>query len=74
MCEQSNFFVQVDIVGPHYSSDGSIHHKFLLPTLMDAIFKFHKCGFDTSAVVCDGAAANLTLIKELSGSQTGAYG
>ena len=44
------FFMQVDIVGPHYTSDGTMHHKFLLPTLMDAIFKFHKCGFNTRAV------------------------
>ena len=66
--------MQVDIVGPHYTSDGTMHHKFLLPTLMDAIFKFHKCGFNTRAVVCDGASPNLTLIKQMSGSKTGAYG
>lgn len=32
---------------------------------MDAIFKFHKCGFETCAVVNDGASSNLTMIKEL---------
>ena len=42
-------------------------HKFLLPTLMDAIFKFHKCRFKTCAVVCDGASSNLTMCKEMSG-------
>ena len=43
-------------------------HKALLPTLMDVIFKFHVCGFDTCAVVCDGASSNLTLNKELTGA------
>ena len=65
---------QVDVVGPHYTSDGTIHHKFLLPTLMDAMFKLHKCGFETCAIVCDGASSNLTMIKELTGSERKAYG
>ena len=49
-------------------------HKFLLPTLMDAIFKFHRCGFEISGVVCDGAAPNLTMIKELTGAERRACG
>lgn len=49
-------------------------HKFLLPTLMDAIFKFHVCGFETCGVVCDGAAPNLTMLKELTGAERKAYG
>ena len=35
---------------------------------------FHKCGFETSAVVCDGAATNLSMIKELTGAERKAYG
>lgn len=66
--------MQVDIVGPHYTSSGTMHHKFILPTLMDAIFKLHKHGFDVCAVVCDGASSNLTMIKELTGSEPKAYG
>ena len=64
----------VDIVGPHYTSNGSVDHKFLLPTLMDAIFKFHKCGFEVCVVVCDGASANMTMVKELTGYERKAYG
>ena len=41
---------------------------------MDAIFKFHKCGFETCAVVSDGASSNLTMIKELTGAERKAYG
>ena len=61
------------MIGPHYTSDGTLHHKFLLPTLMDAIFKLHKCGFETCVEVCDGASSNLTMIKELTGAERKAY-
>ena len=69
-----NALYQVDVIGPHYTSDGTLHHKFLLPTSMDAIFKLHKCGFETCVVVCDGASSNLTMIKELTGAERKAYG
>ena len=52
----------------------TIQHKFLIPCLMDAIFKFHRFGFKTVAVVCDGASSNLSMIKVLSGSKAKAYG
>ena len=45
-----------------------------LPTLMDVIFKLHKCGFETCAVVCDGASSNLVMIKELTGAERKAFG
>ncbi len=51
-----------------------MHHKFLVPTSIDSIFKFHKCGFETCAVVCDGASANMTMIKEMSGAEKKAFG
>lgn len=35
--------------------------------------QFHVCGFDTVAAVCDGAASNLTMIKEMSGAPRKAY-
>ena len=41
---------------------------------MDAIFKFHTCGFETCAVVCDGASSNMTMVKELCGAERKAYG
>ena len=42
-----------------------------MPCLMDAVYKFHKFGFIT---VCDGARANLSMIKVLSDSEGKAYG
>ena len=62
--------MQVDVVGPHYTSDSMLDHKFLLPLLMDAIFKFHKRGFQTVAVVCASASHNLTLVKIMTGTCT----
>ena len=41
---------------------------------MDTIFKFHKYGFKTTAIVCDGASSNLSMIKVLSGCPAKAYG
>ena len=55
------------------TNDVSIDHKFLLPTLMDVVFKLHKCGFEVCAVVCDGASSNMTMVKELTGSERKAY-
>ena len=41
---------------------------------MDAMFKFHKFGFKTVAVVSDGASSNLSMIKLMSGNEAKAYG
>lgn len=43
---------------------------------MDSMFKFHRFGFTTTAVVSDGtiATSNLSMIKVLSGSEAKAYG
>lgn len=72
MC--SMIVLQVDIVGPHYTSEETADHKFLLPTVVDAIFKFHRCGFETVCIVCDGASSNLSMIKEMTGVERKAYG
>ena len=50
-----------DIMGPHYTSDVTFSHGTLCRIIMDSIHQFHVCGFDTVAVVCDGAASNLTI-------------
>lgn len=52
----------------------STQHKFMMPCLMDAIFKFHKFGFKTVAVVSDGGSSNLSMMKVLSGATAKAYG
>ena len=56
------------------SSDGPFAHDALCRIVIDAIQQFHLCGFQTIAVVADGAPSNLKMIKEMSGACNGAYG
>ena len=65
----SNF----DVIGPHFTNDGPFSHEFLCRILMESIHQFHICGFETIAVVCDGAAPNMTMMKEMSGSPRKAF-
>ena len=58
-----------DIIGSHYTNDSQFPHQTLYRLLMDSIHQFYVCGFDTIIVVCDGAAVNMTMIKEMSGLQ-----
>ena len=69
-----DFTSDFDVIGPHYSSDGPFSHDALCRIVIDAIQQFHLCGFQTVAVVADGAPSNLKMIKELSGARNGAYG
>ena len=41
---------------------------------MDAIFNFHKYGFKTTAIICERASSNLSMIKVLLGCPAKAYG
>ena len=80
---QTSYFLQTlwrdftsdfDVIGPHYSSNGPFAHDALCRIVIDAIQQFHLCGFQTVAVVADGAPSNLKMIKEMSGARNGAYG
>ena len=61
-----------DIIGPYYTSASGLKSKFLLPCIMDAIYQFHLFTFETSVIICNGASANLSLLKALCGRE-GAY-
>ena len=63
---------EFDIIGPYYTSTSGLKSKFLLPCVMDAIYQFHLFGFETSLIICDGASANLSMLKALCGRE-GAY-
>ena len=69
-CAASNF----DVLGPYYTSSGSLKAKFVLATLFETMQALHMYGFETKAIVCDGASANLSAIKLLSGFGSGTYG
>ena len=69
-----DFTSDFDVIGPHYTSDCTFAHDVLCRVVIDAMQQLHLCGFQTIAVVTDGASANLKMIKEMSGASTGAYG
>jgi len=58
----------------YFSSGKGLECKFIMSCLMTTIQAFHIYGFNTIAVVCDGASANLKAIKYLTMGKTGAYG
>ena len=64
---------EFDVIGPHYTSDSQFPHQALCRLLFDSIHQFHVCGFETVAVDCDGAAPNMTMVKEMSGAARKAY-
>ena len=62
-----------DAIGPYYSSAESLKSKFILACLYETMRVFQLYGFKTSAMVCDGASANLTALKTTTGC-SGAFG
>ena len=56
-----------DMVGPYYSSGGTLEEKFVLGIVLETIKVFHLFGFNTSLLVCDGASSNLSTIKSTMG-------
>ena len=61
----SNF----DVMGPYYSTVTSMESKFLVACITDAMQKFHKYGFKTKVIICDGASTNLTALKGFLGQK-----
>lgn len=60
-----------DVIRPYYSSHKGMESKFVISCLMTSIHAFHIHGFETMAVVCDGASANLKAMKYLTTEQSG---
>ena len=52
-----------DVVGPYFTSSGSVEGKFILSCLLETIKLFHIYEFRTCALVCDAAASNVSVIK-----------
>ncbi len=62
-----------DVLGPYYTSENSLEHKFIITCVLDALYKFHQFGFKTKVIICDGASSNLTTIKHFMGHK-GVFG
>ena len=65
----SNF----DVLGPYYTCNVSLEHKYVIACVLDALRKLHSYGFKTKVIICDGASSNLTSIKYFMGHQ-GTFG
>ena len=61
-----------DIIGPYYTSAGSVENTFVASCVFETIKLFQCHGLKTSLLVCDGAASNLSTIKATHG-HSGAY-
>ncbi len=69
-CTASDF----DVLGPYFTSAAGLKSKFLIATLFDAMYCLQLHGFETKALVCDGASPNLAAIKLLTGFGSGTFG
>lgn len=56
-----------DIVGPYFTSSGTITSKFLYSCVLETIKLFHLHSLRIMMIVCDGASSNLTMIKATHG-------
>ena len=63
-----------DVIGPYFTSENGMDSKFIIAFLFTTIHSFHIYGFETSAVVLDGASTNLKAVKVLTGFGAGAFG
>ena len=56
-----------DMIGPYFPVPNSMDSNILQDFLMQCLKSFTAYGFRVSIVLCDGASANLTLLKILCG-------
>lgn len=66
-CIVTKFIGKYDIVGPYYTSNGSMTSKFLYACVIETLKLFHLHSLKTLIFVCDGASSNLTMIKATQG-------
>ncbi len=63
-----------DVLGPYYTSESGFDHKSLIAIGQETILKLNWYGFQTIAIVCDGASPNLSMVKLWTAGTKGAYG
>ena len=56
-----------DIIGPYFTTESPIEHKFLYDCVMKTVAVFTNFQFMVRSLVCDGASTNLALVKLLCG-------
>ena len=63
----------VDIIGPYYTSEDGLDHKFIMSCVMETMHLFYIFDLDTVLLICDGASANLKLLKLLCRGESGVF-
>ena len=63
----------VDIIGPYYTSQECFDHKFIMSCVMENLHLFYMYDFHVVLLICDGASANLKLLKLLCSGDCGVY-
>ena len=61
----SNF----DVIGPYNTSESGLDHKFIMACVLETIHLLSLYGFHFVLLICDGASANLKLLKLLCGEE-----
>ena len=62
-----------DVHGPYFTTHSCLDAKFILAWVLDTLRLLHDIGFKTCAVMCDGTARSVSVIKSMMGVR-GAYG
>ena len=62
-----------DIIGPYYTSENGLDHQFIMACVLETIHLFSLYQFDVTLLICDGASANLKLLKLLCGAEPKVY-
>ena len=63
----------VDIIGPYYTSQEGLDHKFIMSCVMETMHLFYLYDFQVVLLICDGASANLKLLKLLCSGDCGVF-
>lgn len=73
-CQKTDYILQFlwrdiishfDVIGPYFTIAGTIEAQHLHTIVMKTLLVFNQFEFRVRALLCDGASANLALLKEL---------
>lgn len=56
-----------DLIGPFFTSESGLDARFTAACLFEMMCSLESVGFNIVCLVCDGASANLTVLKNLCG-------
>ena len=69
----SDVVTNVDIIGPYYISQEGLDLKFVMYCVMETMHLFYLYAFQAVLLICDGASANLKMLKLLCSCDCGVF-